>query len=81
MPTQAGQISEDFDSLLRKLNTNTSTIGDSSNKSSSEGNNTTRVIKQKDDVVYITEPSLEWKFWSPVRVGGENGALAIVIAL
>jgi F0F1-type ATP synthase alpha subunit len=39
------------------------------------------VIKQKDDVVYISDPSPDWAFWSPLRVGGDNGSLSIAISL
>jgi len=24
------------------------------------------VIKQKDDVVYISDPNPDWRFWSPL---------------
>ena len=39
------------------------------------------VTKQKDDVVYISDPSPDWKFWSPLRIGGDQGALSITISL
>jgi hypothetical protein len=39
------------------------------------------VIKQKDDVVYISDPSSNWRFWSPLRIGGDSGSLSIAISL
>lgn len=71
VPTQSGQISEDFDALLKKL---------SSSKKVEETNRPV-VIKQKDDVVYIADPSSDWRYWSPIRIGGEQGALSLTISL
>lgn len=39
------------------------------------------VIKQKDDVVYIADPASDWRYWSPVKIGGEQGALSLTISL
>ena len=39
------------------------------------------VIKQKEDVVYIADPSPEWGYWSPIKIGGDQGALSITISL
>ena len=39
---------------------------------------TPTVIKQKDDVVYIADPSPSWKFWSPIKIGD---ALSLTISL
>lgn len=36
------------------------------------------MIKQKDDVVYIQDPSPLWKFWSPIQI---DNSPAIVISL
>ena len=66
MTTQSSHIAEDFDSLFKKLNErNTSELVPS-------------VIKQKDDVVYIADPSPNWKFWSPIKIGN---ALSLTISL
>jgi len=68
--TKSSYIAEDIDSLLKKVsggsNTHTSrSIGPS-------------VIKQKDDVVYISDPSPEWRYWSHIKIGD---ALALTISL
>lgn len=64
--SQSSHIAEDFDSLFKKLNeAKTSEL-------------TPSVIKQKDDVVYIADPSPNWKFWSPIKVGN---ALSLTISL
>jgi hypothetical protein len=36
-------------------------------KESSSGN--PLVIKQKDDVVYISDPKADWKYWGALKVG------------
>ena len=36
------------------------------------------MIKQKEDVVYIADPSPEWRYWSPIKIGE---ALSLTIAL
>lgn len=77
VPTQAGQINEDFDALLKKLQTPVKAEG----KTESQISSTASVIKQKDDVVYISDPSPDWKYWSPLKIGGENGSLSITISL
>ena len=38
------------------------------------------VIKQKDDVVYISDPKSDWKFWGALKVG-PHGTPAITISL
>ena len=66
MTTQSSNIAEDFDSLFKKLN----------ERNTSESSPS--VIKQKDDVVYIADPSPSWKFWSPIKIGN---ALSLTISL
>jgi len=39
------------------------------------------VIKQKEDVVYISEPRPEWRYWSPLQIGGDKGSLSITISI
>jgi hypothetical protein len=38
------------------------------------------VIKQKDDVVYISDPKADWKYWGALKVG-QQGTPAITISL
>lgn len=77
--TQAGMINEDFDALLKKLQTTPigTTAGDKVTSSVADA----AVIKQKDDVVYIADPSPDWRYWSPLKIGGDNGSLSITISL
>lgn len=39
------------------------------------------MIKQKDDVVYISDPREEWGYMSPLRIGGAKGPLSLTISL
>ena len=75
VPTQAGHISEDFDTLLKKLSTNASSenVQESTNKAPV-------VIKQKDDVVYISDPKADWRYWGALKVG-DKGTPALTISL
>lgn len=34
-----------------------------------EGSGKPIVIKQKEDVVYISDPNPEWRYWGPLKVG------------
>ena len=69
--TQSGNITEDFDSLLKKL-------AMEEDASANASLNAPSVIKQKDDVVYIADPSPEWRFWSPIKIGD---SLSLTISL
>jgi hypothetical protein len=71
---QASQISEDFDSLMRKLTNNIENVQESSSA------NPPVVIKQKDDVVYISDPRADWKYWGTLKIG-QQGTPAITISL
>ena len=81
--TQASHISEDFDSLLKKLSTKSEQLSEVSKTEQIPIREVgiANVFKQKDDVIYITDPNPEWQFWSPLRVGGEKGPLSIAISL
>ena len=70
---QASQISEDFDSLMRKLNNSSENV-----QENASGNPV--VIKQKDDVVYISDPKADWKYWGTLNIG-QKATPAITISL
>jgi hypothetical protein len=74
VPTQASHISEDFDTLLKKLSVN------ATSENVQESTKAPIVIKQKDDVVYISDPKADWRYWGALKVG-DKGTPAITISL
>jgi hypothetical protein len=67
---------------MRKLQEKSSTTTEeTTNQKEPHYTGNASVTKQKDDVVYISDPNPEWKFWSALRIGGDSGPLAIAISL
>jgi hypothetical protein len=60
--------------LLKKLSNNTENVQETSKQAKPV------VIKQKDDVVYISDPKEDWRFWGALKVG-EKATPALTISL
>ncbi len=59
---------------MKKLSTN------ATSENVQESTKAPVVIKQKDDVVYISDPKADWRYWGALKVG-DKGTPAITISL